>query len=166
MADIQHSTLTSSQVHEPKHISTSGTSDAGKVITPSSTTAGTSELRKLTDLEITNKKEYLTIYMADVSTASSSYMIAPFNGTIDKVWSVLSGAIATADSAITLYINTTAVTHPAFTIAFTGSAAGDIDSTVPTALRTFTEGQYLRVATDGASANTVPVTFTFVCTRT
>lgn len=47
MADVQHTNLTSAQCHEPKHISTSLTSQSGMVITPSSTTAGTSELRQL-----------------------------------------------------------------------------------------------------------------------
>lgn len=47
MANIEHSSLGHSQVHEPKHITISTTSDAGKVITPSSSTNGTSTLRKL-----------------------------------------------------------------------------------------------------------------------
>lgn len=46
MPDVEHSTLASADCHEPKHISGATASDAGKVITPSST-AGVSELRKL-----------------------------------------------------------------------------------------------------------------------
>lgn len=48
----EHSTITSANCHEPKHISTSTTADTGKVITPSSTVNGTSELRKITVEEI------------------------------------------------------------------------------------------------------------------
>lgn len=48
MATIQHSALPNSELHEPKHILTSTTADAGKVITPSSVTSGTSQLRLLT----------------------------------------------------------------------------------------------------------------------
>lgn len=48
MATIQHSALPNSELHEPKHILTSTTADAGKVITPSSVTNGTSQLRSLT----------------------------------------------------------------------------------------------------------------------
>lgn len=44
---IEHSTITSANCHEPKYISSSTTADAGKVITPSSVTGGTSELRKV-----------------------------------------------------------------------------------------------------------------------
>lgn len=47
MTTIQHSALPNSELHEPKHILTSTTADAGKVITPSSVTGGTSQLRLL-----------------------------------------------------------------------------------------------------------------------
>jgi hypothetical protein len=45
----EHNTLTGSQLHEPKGIDSASTSDAGKVLTPSSTTANTGELRQLTE---------------------------------------------------------------------------------------------------------------------
>lgn len=47
MANLEHTALNSSQVHEPKHITSATTSDAGKVITPSGSTNGVSELRLL-----------------------------------------------------------------------------------------------------------------------
>jgi hypothetical protein len=64
MAAIQHINMTSAQVHEPKHISTSLTSQSGMVITPSSSTAGTSELRRLTaqDLDADNSSSFLTYW--------------------------------------------------------------------------------------------------------
>lgn len=54
MADIQHVELPDSLLHEPKHIKIATTSDSGKVITPSSTTAGVSELRYLDVGDIAN----------------------------------------------------------------------------------------------------------------
>jgi len=48
MANIEHADILSANTHEPKHVTLSSISDAGKVITPSSTVAGTSELRSLT----------------------------------------------------------------------------------------------------------------------
>lgn len=162
----EHSTLTTSQVHEPKHITSSATGDAGKVITPSSTVAGTSVLRNLTDTEISSKKSYLAATIADVSTASSIYIPAPFAGTITKIYTALQGAIAGADSIISTTINGVAVTGGNITVAFTGSAAGDIDSSTPSAANTFTEGQVIRVITDGGSTNAVALTVTLVCTRT
>lgn len=44
---VDHRFALSAEVHEPKHITNSNTADSGKVITPSSSTAGTSELRYL-----------------------------------------------------------------------------------------------------------------------
>lgn len=166
MANLEHSTLTTSQVHEPKHITSASTGDTGKVITPSSTSGGTSELRYLVESEITNKEDYIQCRLTDVSTASSVYVIAPFNGTIDKIYSVLQDAITGADSTITTSINGVTVTNGGWTVAYTGSAAGDVDSATPTALRTFTEGQVIRVQTDGGSTGTVALTITLVCTRT
>ncbi len=48
----EHDTIQHADTHEPKHITTSSTSDTGKVITPSGTTGGTSELRKLEATEL------------------------------------------------------------------------------------------------------------------
>lgn len=50
MATIAHSSIVSADTHEPKHISDSTISDAGKVITPSG--SGASELRNLTPVEV------------------------------------------------------------------------------------------------------------------
>lgn len=60
MAD--HRTLVSADVHEPKWITTAATADTGKVITPSSSTAGTSELRRLTDLDLSYSDSTKNIY--------------------------------------------------------------------------------------------------------
>jgi len=54
MTTIQHSDLPNDKLHEPKHILTSTTADAGKVITPSSVTSGTSQLRYLDLDDISN----------------------------------------------------------------------------------------------------------------
>ena len=44
---MEHANIPSEECHEPKHITNTTTSDAGKVITPSSSTDGTSVLRRL-----------------------------------------------------------------------------------------------------------------------
>src|SRR5690625_406450 len=56
MADIEHTDIDSAGCHEPKHFSNATTADAGKVLTPSSTTDGVSVLRTLsiTDLDMTS----------------------------------------------------------------------------------------------------------------
>lgn len=47
MSDVQHASLSGAAVHECKQISTASTSDAGKIITPSGTSAGQGVLRRL-----------------------------------------------------------------------------------------------------------------------
>ena len=51
---IAHSVITSSDCHEPKHITSATTADAGKIITPSDTTNGISELRYVDVGEVTS----------------------------------------------------------------------------------------------------------------
>lgn len=98
--------------------------------------------------------------LADVSAASSAYMAVPVNGTIERVSTVLGGAITVADSILTVHTlaagtgTPAAVTHPTFTIANVGSAAGVTDSVVPTAANTVAAGDSIRVTTDGASTTT------------
>jgi len=95
----------------------------------------------------------------DVSTAGQVYI--PVNsgmeGTIVEVRTVLNGAIGTADADITPKINGTAVTGGLITIATASSAAGDQDSSSPTALNTVVAGDVIEIETDGASTNTVRV---------
>lgn len=55
---VDHRNLVSSEVHEPKHISDSTSSDAGKVITPLS--GGDSELRYLSSADLSDGGDLLT----------------------------------------------------------------------------------------------------------
>jgi hypothetical protein len=108
---------------------------------------------------------FLTVKMDDVSTAGSVYVVAPDGGKIIKIQSVIDGTIATDDAAITTEINGTAVTGGAITIAYDSSAAGDVDSTEPTAANSVEEGDVIEIITDGASTNTVAATFTVIIRR-
>ena len=108
---------------------------------------------------------FLTVKLSDVSTAGSAYVVAPDAGKIIKIYSVLGGAIATADAGITTKINGTAVTGGGITIANASSAAGDVDTAEPTAANSVSEGDYISFTTDGASTNTVAATFTVIIRR-
>jgi hypothetical protein len=83
---------------------------------------------------------FLSVKMADVSTAGSVYVVAPDAGKIIKISSVLGGAIGTANAGITTEIDGAAVTGGAITIATSASAAGDVDSAEPTAANSVEEG--------------------------
>ncbi len=112
------------------------------------------------------RRVYLTVEIEDVSSASSNYVVCPCAGTIEKIYSVLQGTIGTADAALTFEITGTLVTSGAITIAYSGSAAGDVDSSSPSATNTLTAGQAIEVINSSAPTNTIKAVITFVILRT
>jgi len=103
--------------------------------------------------------------LTDVSAPSSVSVAVPDDGNIIKIISVLGGAITGADSAVITKINGTTVTGGGFTVAYSGSAAGDIDTAEPTALNSVKEGDYITITSDGGSTTTQPITVTLVIRR-
>jgi hypothetical protein len=103
------------------------------------------------------------VVIADVSTASTVRFAPGFNGRIRRISSSLGNAITVADSNITVSIggsSPTAVTGGALVVGFSGSAAGDVDITNPTALNTFSPTDSIHVATDGGSTTASPLIVT------
>jgi len=107
------------------------------------------------------QNKFVTMQISDISTAGQKYFVPGFNGKIRKIYSVINGTIATADADLTAKIGGTAVTGGLITVTASGSAAGDVDSTSPTALNSFTSSQAVEIETDGASTNTIAVAITF-----
>ena len=56
------------------------------------------------------------------------------------------------------------VTNGAITVAFSGSAAGDVDSSTPSAANVISTGEAIEIETDGASTNAVEVVLTIEIT--
>lgn len=106
------------------------------------------------------KARFITVQIEDVSTAGQKYVVPGFNGKINRIHSVINGAIATADAVLTIKIGGTAVTNGAITIANSSSAAGDVDSTIPSGANEFTDTDSIEVETNGASTNTVETVVT------
>lgn len=100
--------------------------------------------------------------MADVSAAGSCYAVAPVSGKVVAIYTVLGGAITGADSTVTAAIAGTPITGISITVANSGSAAGDVDSDVPTGANTVTAGQSLSATSDGASSTTATLDVFFV----
>jgi hypothetical protein len=103
--------------------------------------------------------------MADLSTASSAFVVSPWRGKIVRVYSCIYNAITGADSIWTMKINGTAVTGVSVTVANSGSAAGDVDTGTPTGANTVNEGDTIEFISDGASSTTCVTTFTAVIER-
>ena len=78
---------------------------------------------------------FLHAEIADISTASSTFVPVPDSGKIIKIISSLQGAISGGNAGISFEIGGTAVTGGGITVAHSGSAAGDVDTAEPTAAR-------------------------------
>ena len=94
---------------------------------------------------------FIPFKITDVSTAGQVYVPVPDAGKIVKVITALNGAIGTANAVLTLKIGGTAVTGGTVTITQSGSAAGDVDSCVPTAANEVLEDDAIEIETNGAS---------------
>jgi hypothetical protein len=98
-------------------------------------------------------------YAADISAASSAFVVSPARGKIIKMGSVIYNAITGADSAVTSKIAGTSITGGAWTITQSGSAAGDVDSAIPTAANYVNEDDNIEFISDGASSTTCPAMY-------
>lgn len=107
----------------------------------------------------------INVTMADLSTSSTVYIASPWRGRIVRYYSAITNAITTADGSVSLTINGTAVTGSTITVTQSGSAAGDVDSAIPTGANYVKEGDYIGVVTTGACDTTCITTFTIVIER-
>lgn len=166
MADVQHSALTGSDLHESK-----GADAASANTVNTANGAGGSAWQKVTTDMINTSSIFnvngftLTCYIPDLSTASDHYIPVPFGATLTAAYSTLGAAISTANTTLT-FKNNGGSTAGTITIAFSGSAAGDVDSTTFSSNNTFTAGQRLKIENDGGGTNTATGYVVLVFTRT
>ena len=149
---VEHSTLTGSDLHEPKGVASAST---GQVYIANGSGSGAWTAHHNTCV--------LTVQLANISAASSCYVATPIAGTITKIYSVISAAITGGDAIITSKLGSTALTNGAITIA-NGSGIAAIDNCTPTANHTVTVGQAITLTSDGGSTNTSIGMFTIVIT--
>ena len=183
MPDIQHSALTGAELHEPKGAAGASAnetyvadglgsgnwlepepkgvvgSSAGFVYVSDGADSGTME--KL----VTSVPLLLHTRIDNVSTADTIYIPMPYAGNVIKVTTVLEGTLVTADSTIDVK-NSAGSSMGTITVAFSGSAAGDLDSLVPVSNNVVTDDDYITIETDGASVNTRSLWITVVLERT
>lgn len=140
----EHATISDAFLHEPK-----GAAGASINTVYVSDGAGSGSWQEAPHYVV------LSGHIADISTAGTIYLPAGVTGTLSKIYTSIDGAIATADTTVSVSIGGTPVTNGSVTIAYSGSAAGDVDSATPTANNAITAGASISIATDGASTNTV-----------
>lgn len=101
------------------------------------------------------RKAIVEVDFTDVSAAGdSSINFAPFAGRITRTGTQLGGAITGADCVVAPKIGNTAITGGALTIAYSGSAAGDVDNAYPTAANVVAAGDLLKMTSGGESSTT------------
>ena len=108
---------------------------------------------------------FITAEIEDISTASSTFVAIPDGGKVVKILTALQGAISGADAAITFEVGGSAMTNSAITVAQSGSAAGDVDTSEPSAANRVEEGGTIEMITDGGSTGTAKLLVTFVIRR-
>lgn len=160
-----HKNLAEANLHENKGVSTAtddtvATADSGATVWQKITTAN------LDTSSLLNTNKYVfTCLIDDVSTAASVYVVFPFACTVTKVTTVLGASLSGADSTVTCS-NHSGGSMGTITVAYSGSAAKDVDSLSPSANNTFTSGQVMTVATDGGSTGTAKLYVVVEVTRT
>lgn len=90
----------------------------------------------------------------------------PHTGTIIKMYSVIDAGLSGGDATIQLRIAGVNVTDGMITVTQAGSAAGDIDVAMPTALNTATAGQVLSLVVGGTATGTVRCHISIIFLRT
>lgn len=163
---VLHSALTGTNLHECKG------ADAASANTfrASDGAGGGSWVKVTTDhintSSIFNVNERLiSVQIPDVSTAKVIYVPIPFGCTLNAAYTTLGGPITLANSTITFKDNG-GNTAGVITVAYSGSAAGDVDSATFGSFNTFTQGQRLSIETDGASTDAATLDIVLVFTRT
>lgn len=104
-----------------------------------------------------------TLCTSVAATPVTVYFRAPFRARIGKVTSIIAGAITSANASCAVTINggSTSFTH---TIVQSGSAAGQLDSTVPGTPTYVAQDDVIAITPSGASGASVQAHFVIALT--
>lgn len=152
MANVEHSALTGSDLHEPKALAGQ---TAGKVYVSNGSNSGA----------WTARQDLITVHIHDISTTTDIYVPIINAGTVSKLQTVTSAAIAGSDLIITAY-NSSSASMGNLTVTQSGSAAGDVDVLSPSSNNTVTAGSYIRINSNGGPSSHVDVMLLIAVDRT
>ena len=97
-------------------------------------------------------KVFVPVTIETLVGANTYRAVAPAAGRVTKIWSITEGVLTTGDATLTPKINGVDMTDGLITIAQAGSAAGDIDSSAPSAANTVAVGDGLAFLVGGTNA--------------
>lgn len=144
----QHSALTGADLHEPKG---ADTASANTVYVADGLGSGT--WQTITPNQQSQSRGFITVTMPTIGTAKSIYIPFTRAAQINRVTSVIDAAITGANNVFTIY-NSAGASMGTITVAFSGSAAGDIDTNASLANNTVSAQSYIRIASDGGDTST------------
>ena len=171
MANVEHSTMSGSDLHEPKGVASAADGDVAKAssgaiswgkIGAANITDDSIPIAAIDETSIKGlNKIYLTTNIESLASSATYWVVIPLAGDITNAWSVIDGAIDNDDTTITLKKSGVALTDGVITITQSGSAAGDVDTCVPTGGNSFTAALPLELTVaHGTSTNTTKCTVT------
>ena len=104
--------------------------------------------------------------LADISTASSCWVVVPKTGNVTKISAIIDTAISGADAVITAQISSANTSIPeTITITKLASAPGQMFHCAPSILNSLvTAGENIKLTTNGASTNVSTAVFTIEIT--
>lgn len=101
---------------------------------------------------LANRRVFVPVRVATLVGTNVYRQLSIHSGRVVKIWSVTEGVLTTGDATLTGKINGVAITTGVITITQSGSAAGDIDSAVPTAANVVAVGDELSATVGGTNA--------------
>ncbi len=107
------------------------------------------------------KTKLVTFSIGDVSTAGVLWISPGIAGTLVKITSIIDTAITAADAVLSFQIDEMAVTDGDITITQSGSAAGQVNQSFPTANNILLSDEGIKVTKDGGSTTTSNAVVTF-----
>lgn len=109
------------------------------------------------------RKKIVQLRLSTIAGAGSPVyrVVSPWSGLITKITSIIELALTTGDAVLTAKIGAVAITGGAITVAQAGSAAGDIDSALPSAANYVAAGNMLSITVTGTQAAAAPANVTF-----
>ena len=168
MANVAHSTLTGSDLHECKG---AGSASINTVRVADGSGSGTWQKIAAAQIDSTIKninKGVVTGFISDTASATVSqnsvYIVLPYACTVTKVHSVTMAAV-NGDTILTV-ANNAGTSMGTITIVSAGAAAGDVDTLTPASNNTFTAGEKISISSDAAGTTVNPTTISVEFTYT